>query len=187
MHSFLLMVQEGAEAAQHAAGAPASPFEVNFGLFFWTWLVFGGLVLVLWKFAWPPILKATEERERKIKLQLEEAERLNAEAKASAEELRRQLAAAHEQASALLNEAKQAAHDERELAVKKTREEQDHLLDRARKEIQSEKERAIVSLRREAVDLSLAAASKLLEEEVDTEANRKLVTDYLANVPEMKH
>ena len=187
MHAFLMLVQEGAEAAQHAAGAPASPFEVNFGLFFWTWLVFIALFIALWKGAFPRILKATEERERKIKFQLDEAERLNAEAKASAEELRRQLAAAHEQASALLNEAKQVAHQERETATRKTREEQDQLIDRARKEIESEKERAIASLRREAVDLSLAAASKLLEEKVDTEANRKLVTDYLANVPEMKH
>lgn len=187
MHSLWLLVQEGVGGGGHAAGAPTSPFDVNFGLFFWTWLVFGGLVVVLWRFAWPPILKATEERERTIRNQLEEAERLNAEAKASAEELRRQLAAAHEQASALLNEAKQAAHQERETAVKKTREEQDHLLDRARKEIESEKERAITALRREAVDLSLAAASKLLDEKVDTETNRKLVSDYLSTLPEMKH
>ena len=188
MHSLLLLVQEAAaEAAGHAAGAPTSPFEVNFGLFFWTWLVFGGLVVVLWKFAWPPILKATEERERTIKHQLEEAERLNTEAKALFEKNQKQLATAHQQASALINEAKQVAHQERETAIKKTREEQDGLIDRARKEIGSEKERAIVELRREAVDLSLAAASKLLEEKVDTEANRKLVSDYLSTLSEMKH
>ncbi len=183
----LWLMQEGAEAAGHAAGAPASPFEVNFGIFFWTWVVFLGLLAVLWKFAWPPILKATEERERTIKRQLEEAERLNAEAKAAAAEHQRQLAAAHEQAAALLAEARQVSHDEREAALRKTKEEQDQLLERARKEIQAEKDRAVTELRREAVDLSLAAASRLMEEKLDTEANRKLVTEYLASLSGVKH
>ena len=183
MHALLMLAQEGA----HAAGAPASPFEVNFGLFFWTWVVFLGLLAVLWKFAWPPILRATEERERRIKHQLAEAERLNAEAKAAFETNQKQLAAAHEKAAALLAEAKQAAQQEREAALKKTREEQDQLLDRARKEIGAEKERAITALRQEAVELSLAAASKLMDEKMDTEANRKLVSQYLSSVSGTKH
>ena len=183
MHAFLLLVQEGA----HAAGAPASPFEVNFGLFFWTWVVFGALFVALWKFAFPKILKMTEERERAIKLQLDEAERLNAEAKAAFEKNQKQLALAHEQAVALLNEAKVAAQKERESSLKKTHEEQQQILDRARKEIGAEKERAITELRKEAVELSIAAASKLLDEKMDTEANRKLVSEYLSTVSGMKH
>lgn len=163
-------------------GAPASPFEVNFGLFFWTWIVFIGLFFALKKFAWPAILKATEQRERKIKHQLEEAERMNAEAKAALEEHRRLLAGAKEQAVSLLNEAKQVAQKEREALLAKTREEQEHMLDRAKKEIQAERERAVQELRREAVDLSLAAASKLIDQRLDSEANRKLVTDYLASM-----
>ena len=51
-------------------GGPASPFEVNFGLFFWTWLVFIALYLLLKRFAWPAIVKATEEREQAIAKQL---------------------------------------------------------------------------------------------------------------------
>ncbi len=54
------MVQE----AEHAG--PASPFEVNFGLFFWTWAVFLVLLWMLKKFAFPAILKVTEEREQAI-------------------------------------------------------------------------------------------------------------------------
>lgn len=182
MH-FLAVVQEHAAPA----GAPTSPFDVNFGLFFWTWFVFIGLFFVLRKYAWPQILKTVEERERRIKHQLEEAERLNAEAKAAFEKNQKQLASAHEQAVALLNEAKVAAQKERETALHKTREEQEQLLDRARKEIEAEKTRAITELRREAVDLSLAAASKLVDEKMDNEANRKLVTEYLSSLSGTKH
>ena len=182
MTLLILALQEHA-----ASGAPASPFEVNFGLFFWTWIVFLALFFTLKRFAWPAILKATEERERKIKHQLEEAERMNAEAKAALEEHKRLLAGAKDQAQALLAEAKVVAQQERETLLDKTREEQVQMLARAKREIDAERERAVTALRREAVDLSLAAASKLIEERLDDDANRKLVTEYLSSLQGTKH
>jgi F-type H+-transporting ATPase subunit b len=68
----------------------------------------------------------------------------------------------------------------------KTREEQELLLERARREIEGEKEKAILALRREAVDLSIAAASKLVESNLDSDANRRLVLEYLASL-EQRH
>ena len=67
-----------------------------------------------------------------------------------------------------------------------TKAEQDELLARARREIAAERDRAISELRSEAVDLSLAAASKLVGERLDSEADRKLVTSYLGSLGE-KH
>ena len=63
--------------------------------------------------------------------------------------------------------------------VAAARQEGEALVGRARKEIESEKERAVQALRRDAVDLSIAVASKLIETQLDSEANRRLVTDYL--------
>jgi F-type H+-transporting ATPase subunit b len=128
----------------------------------------------------------TEQREKRIQKQLEESERLNAEAKAALEQNTRLLATAREQAQALMNEAKTAAQKEREALLHKTREEQDQILERAKKEIEMERERVVASLRREAVDLSLAAASKLIQERLDDDENRKLVTQYLGSL-EIKH
>src|SRR5947208_2204091 len=64
----------------------------------------------------------------------------------------------------------------------KAREEYDALLNRARKDIDAEKEKAILALRREAVELSIAAASRVIEANLDTEANRKLVTEFLESI-----
>ena len=161
---------------------PSSPFEVEFGLIFWTWLVFIGLFLVLRKYAWPAIVSATEERERKIALQLEEAARMNAESKAALEEHKRLLAGAKEDAAALVNEAKTVAQKERETTLAKAREDQEQMLQRAKREIAAERERALAEIRQEAVDLSLAAASRLVGANLDDQANRKLVVDYLDSV-----
>src|SRR6266487_620763 len=116
---------------QGAESGPASPFEVNFGLFFWTWIVFIALFFALKRYAWPWILKSVEERE---------------------------------------------------LLLAKAREEYEALLARVRKDIAAEKEKAIVALRREAVELSIAAASKVIDANLDTDANRRLVTEYLAGL-----
>lgn len=181
MMPMLLLLQEVAEHAAEA-GTPTSPFEVNFGLFLWTWVVFVILFLVLKKFAWPGILKATEEREQKIKGQLAEAEKLNAEAKASIAEAQKLQADARNSAQLLLAEAKAAVEKERSTAVDKIRAEQDALLDRTRRDIASEKDKAMAELRREAVDLALGAAAKVIGERLDGDADRKLVLDYLARV-----
>lgn len=167
---------------EHAAEGPFSPFEVNFGLFFWTWIVFLFLFLTLKKWAWPAILRATEARERRIQQQIAEAERANAEARAALEEHKRLLASARDQAHALLNEAKLVAQREREDLLGKARHEQEQMLERAKREIEAERARAVTEIRRAAVDLSLAAASKLIEAKLDDEANRRLVTEFLASL-----
>lgn len=182
MLGLIALVQE---AEGHAAG-PASPFEVNFGLFFWTWLVFFALLYVLKRFAWPPLVKATVDREHRIQAQLEEAERRNKEAQALLEEHKRLLEESRAKAHAMITEAKSVAEKERAAALEKTRQEQEELLARALRDIASERDRAVEELRREAVDLSLAAASKLLGQRLDSETDRKIVQEYLASL-DMHH
>lgn len=174
-----LLVAVAEEGAQHG---PTSPFEVNFGLFFWTWLVFVALMIVLYKFAFPAILKATEEREQTIARHLGEAEKANTEAKSLLDENRKLLAEARTQAQAMLAEAKSASEKERSAAVEKTRHEQEELLARARREISAERDKAVTELRKEAVDLSLAAATKLIGQKLDGASDRALVEQYLATL-----
>jgi F-type H+-transporting ATPase subunit b len=177
MLSLLALVQE-AEAHQ----GPASPFEVNFGLFFWTWLVFFALLYVLKRFAWPPLLQATVDREKRIQKLLDEAEIRNKQAQSLLEEHQRLLAESRTKAHAMIVDAKQIAEKERAIAMEKTLQEQQQLLERARRDIAGERERAIAELRQEAVDLSLAAASKLIGQRLTSEADRKLVEEYLAGL-----
>jgi F-type H+-transporting ATPase subunit b len=163
---------------------PASPFEVNFGLFFWTWLVFIALFLLLKRFAWPAIVKATEEREQAIAKQLEEAKTLNAEAVAHLAEQKKLLGEARSQGQQFLADAKHAAERERSLVLEKTKQAQEALLDRAKRDIAAEREKALRALREEAVDLSLAMASKLIEQRLDSDGDRKLVLSYLGSLEE---
>ncbi len=165
---------------QHAE--QATPFDINTALVWWTFVIFLILLGMLWRWGWPAILKSVEERERRIQKQLEDAEKANAEAQRLLEEHRKQIAAARNEAQDILAKAKTVSQKERETLLAKAREEYDALLNRARKDIDAEKEKAILALRREAVELSIAAASRVIEANLDTEANRKLVTEFLESL-----
>jgi F-type H+-transporting ATPase subunit b len=171
---FLTILQE-----QHAA---RGPLTVEFGLMFWTIIVFIALLLILRKFAWPALLGAVEAREQALEEQLAEAERNRAEAAALLAEHQKLVAEGRASAHALLAEARTAAEKERALAMEKTRQEQEELLERARRDIDAERDREVNELRREAVDLSLAAASKLIGQRLDSDSDRRLVQEYLAGV-----
>src|SRR6185503_941619 len=168
------VAQEGGEAS--------GPLVVNGGLVIWTLVVFGLLFLVLKRFAWPALLGAVEAREKRLEEQLAEAERNRAESARLLEEHKKLLLDTRAQASGLLADARAAAEKERALAMQKTHQEQEDLLERARREIGAERERALVELRREAVDISLAAASKLIGDRLNSDTDRKLVESYLATL-----
>lgn len=174
----LLLAPALAAQQEHASG----PLTVEGGLMFWTIVVFLVLLAVLKRFAWPVVLGAVQAREQALEQQLAEAERSRVEAAQLLEEHRRLLGDAKAQAHAVVVEARQLAEKERAVALEKTKQEQDELLARARREIAAERDRAVAELRREAVDLSLAAASKLIEKRLDGETDRKLVLEYLATL-----
>jgi F-type H+-transporting ATPase subunit b len=175
----LAAIQDHAPAAQeHASG----PLTVEGGLMFWTIVVFLLLLAILKKFAWPAILGAVEAREAALERQLAEAARDREQAAALLAEHQKLIAEAKSQAHAIIIEAKDVAEKDRALAIEKTRQEQEELLARARREIGAERDRAVAELRREAVDLSLAAASRLIEKRLDGDADRRIVLDYLATL-----
>jgi F-type H+-transporting ATPase subunit b len=168
---------------EHAA---RGPLTVEFGLMFWTVVVFLFLLLVLKRFAWPALLGAVEAREKALEEMLAEAERNRAEAAKLLAEHERLITEAKTSAHALLVEARTVAEKERALAMEKTRHEQEELLARAMREIAAERDRAVEELRHEAVDLSLAAASKLINERLDSDTDRKIVQQYLASL-DLRH
>jgi F-type H+-transporting ATPase subunit b len=167
---------------EHASG----PLTVEGGLMLWTLLIFALLLAVLKKFAWPAILGAVEAREQALERQLAEAARDREQAAALLAEHQKLIAEAKTQAHGVIVEARTVAEKERALAIEKTKQEQEELLARARREIAAERDSALAELRRAAVDLSLAAASRLIEKRLDGETDRKLVQEFLSTLGEQR-
>ncbi|MGQ0815277.1 MAG: F0F1 ATP synthase subunit B [Gemmatimonadota bacterium] len=182
MNLILAALQHGAEATEAAHAESPNVFALAGNVSFWTVVIFLLLLIILAKFAFPPILGYAAAREQRIQDALDAARRDREEAQKQLEEQRQALVKAREEGTQLISDAQKAAERVRRDLLEKARVEQEELLARAKAEIESERARAIDSLRREAVDLAIAAASKLVEKKLDTQEDRRIVTEFLANV-----
>lgn len=181
---FLLLLQEhGAAASEGAEAVKPGLLSPSGGLMFWTLIIFVILAYILSKFAFKPITKAVEEREKALedaiagaKADREAAAKLLAEHQA-------QIEGARAEAQKMIVEGRQIGEKIRAEMVEETRGQQQEMLERARREIEAEKVRAIADLRREAVDLAIAGASKVIEKNLDDASNRQIVESFLSSIP----
>ncbi len=171
-------------AATPALAEPANTnlLDANYGVMAWVLIVFIGLFVILKVFAFGPILKSVEAREQALEDAINAAKRDREEAATLLAEHRANLEASRGEAQKIIADARIAAERVRAELVEQAHAEQASMLARARQEIESEKTRAIAELRREAVDLAIAGASKVIEKNLDQDANRKLVESFLASV-----
>jgi len=163
-------------------GGEGGLFDINTGLSTWTLLVFAGLVFLLGKYAWGPILEAVDAREKGIQSALDEAAERNAEAATLLAEHKEQLADARRQANELIAEGKAVGESVRKDIEEKARAEGLVIVERARAEIERERDAALDALRKESVELALAAASRLMQENLDQDKDRQLVERYLSEM-----
>lgn len=167
-------------AAAPGGGGGLVSLQVN--LMFWTLVIFGLLFLILNKWVFPAVLGAVEAREKALADAIEGAKRDRDEAARVLAEHKAQIDAARGEAQKLIADARQVAEKSRAELLEKTRLDQQEMLERARREIAGERDKAIAQLRREAVDLAIAGASRVVEENLDSDRNRKLVESFLGSL-----
>jgi len=174
--------------AQEAAGGEAGGglMSVRINLMFWTLLIFVILYALLRWLAFPRILGMVEQREKALQDAIDAAKRDRDEAQRLLEEHQRQIDAARGEAQKLIADGRAVAEKMRAALVEQTRQEQQSMLERARREIETEKERAVAQLRREAVNLAIAGASKVIEQNLDNTKNRQLVEGFLSSLPSLQ-
>lgn len=152
------------------------------GLFVWTILTFLILVALLARFAWRPLLQALERRQATIAQSLEDAQRARHELERLQRESAQIMAQARAEAESMLARSRSDAEALREELKQKARTEAAAIVKNAERQIQLETARAVQQIRHEAVDLSVAIASKILRRQVTREDNEALIQEALKQV-----
>ena len=143
--------------------------EFSLGLFVWQSFLFIGLLVLLRKFAWNPILDSINERESSIKEALSSAEKAKEEMQAVQADNKRILQEARAEKEALLAEAKKTASEMINQAKEGAQSEADKIMQQAQGAIQAEKEAALKDLKTQEANLSLDIAQKVLQDELADE------------------
>jgi F-type H+-transporting ATPase subunit b len=167
-------------AQEHEGGGGGDQlFAINPGLIIWTWIIFVILLFVLRKWAWGPILGALEAREKRIQDALDDASRERVEASKLLNEHRKLLDESRDEAQQIIVDGRKAGERLKSEITEEARKQAGKIVEGAREDIERERDHALEALRREAVDLSISAAGRVLNRELDSDENRRLVEDYL--------
>jgi F-type H+-transporting ATPase subunit b len=151
--------------------------QVDPGLYIWTIVVFLILLGLLAKFAWRPLLEALDKRQESIRRALDDAAKAKQELERLQVESQRILAEARGEAESIVARTREDANRLRDEMRQKAQQEAANIVKNAEKQIELETARAIQQIRHEAVDLSVAIASKLLQRNVSKEDNERLIED----------
>lgn len=161
-------------------------FDTHFfsSLLFWELVSFGILLWVLYKFAFPPILEVLENRERKIRESLEQAERHRLEAERRLQEYESKMAAAARDAEGILIQAKERAQRTLEENEQRLVAEAERIKADATREIEQERRRALRDIRNQTTDLALLVAEKVVERSLTDSDHRRLADEALQAIAE---
>jgi F-type H+-transporting ATPase subunit b len=166
-----------------AAGGEGGIMAVETTLLWSTLVLFGLFAWVLGKYAWGPLLKIVGEREKTIRDHVDGAERAAAEAKQILAKHQEMLREAGREREHILKETMKEAEALRADLAEKSRGEAGRIVDRAREQIQREKEQAVAELRAQVADIAVEAASRIVKSSLSEESQRKLVDDYIKQLP----
>ena len=142
---------------------------INFGI------LFGLMYLVAYK----PIMRILDARSRKIKESMEQTESVKEQAARAEEETKKQLEAAAKEGQEVIARAVRTGEEVQREAQQGAKQEAESLITRARAEIQRERDDAIDELRKEFADLTIMAASKVIDRSLDKKAHRQLIDKVL--------
>ena len=152
------------------------------GLYIWTILTFLVLVALLAKFAWRPLLAALDARQESIRQSLDDARAAKTELERLNVESQRILAQARADAEAILSSTRSDANRFRDELKQKAQAEAAGIVKNAERQIEQETARALQQIRTEAVDISVAIASKLLQRNVTRADNERLIEETFRQI-----
>lgn len=156
--------------------------QFEFGLFFWQIIIFVGLIFLLKKFAWKPILDAVNEREEGIKNALLSAENAKKEMQNLKSDNEKLLADARAERETMLKEAREMKDKMIADAKQEAQNQGEKLIEQAKAAINAEKNAAMADLKNQVSNLSLQIAEKILRSELSNkESQTKLVEQLLGD------
>ena len=137
------------------------------------------LIFLVKKFAWGNITSILDARAEKITNDIDEAEAARKKAEELAAKREAELAGSRQEATTILETAKETAEKNKAHILSEANQEVLRLKEKAQLEISQNKEEAMNSIKGDVADLTVNLAGKLLSQQLDSEGHRQLIDRYL--------
>jgi F-type H+-transporting ATPase subunit b len=157
-------------------------FEVSPGLFVWSVLTFVLLMVLLWKFAYGPLMQIQQKRQAEIHDAIAASERLREEAHALLDDYKQQLSNARQEAEEILERARKVGDSARTELIQEAKEQAERLLDKAHEQIERDTRQALGEIRGKVAELTMAAAEKVTRKTLSKDEDLRLIREALAEI-----
>ncbi|MCL6519700.1 MAG: F0F1 ATP synthase subunit B [Armatimonadetes bacterium] len=144
------------------------------------------LWIVLARYLFRPVLAFLDERQRQIKLAIDNANEERAKAEQLRAEFEQRMAGIEAEARSRVQAAVREANAAKEEILAEARSRAESILQRGQEDLAREREKILAQLREEVVNISLTAAGKVIGEALDEERHRKLVSDFIEKLEAKK-
>ncbi len=152
------------------------------GLYIWTIVTFLLLVVAFVYLAWRPLKATLQAREDSIRKSLDDARQAREELQRLKSDSAKMLAEARAEADTILSRTREDANRFRDEMKEKAQAEAATIVKNAEKRIEMETSRALQQIRAEAVEFSVAIASKILQRNVSKEDNERLIEETFRQI-----
>lgn len=152
----------------------------SLGLLFWTLLAFLIVFFLLKSFAWKPILSSLKERETGIADAIASADKVKAEMAALKNENEAMMQAARAERAVMIKEAKETADKMVADARDKAKAEYDRIVADAQQAIMQQKNAALTDVKNQVGGLVIEVAEKVLRKELQNKAEQENYIKQLA-------
>lgn len=143
-------------------------------------------LIVLWvlkRFAWKPLLKILEDREKKIQLEFDSIENQKKENEALAKLYQQQLDHASKDVQELIKHGRESGLQTARKIEERAQEEAKKMVARTKEELKKEVQKAKNELRDEVVRMTLTATQKMVSAEMNEDRQHALVKEFLDELP----
>ena len=155
-------------------------FTPDFGLIFWMFIAFGILFLILWRMAWPVILKGIDQRADLIDKGVEYAQNAKEQLDNAQQQAQAYIAEARKQQAEMLRQADKMKNEIIEEARSQAQVEAQKVMDQAKVSIQQQQKEAEQAFCNSVSDFALQIAQKVVKQQMaDDKAQAKLVNSLL--------
>lgn len=168
--------------AEGSPGEKTPPYYGDLGQAFMILAVFGGLMFILGKYAWKPIIGQLQRREKEIGEKLNDTERRNRESKELEAHYHARLDRADAEAKQLLSKSLEEAAKAREELLAAAREEGSRTIETAKIEIEMFKKAAIEELQQATANMAVSIAGEIIRDQLSTEKQQELVEQSLTRI-----
>ena len=165
-----------------AEGGNFNPLKFDPSAMALTIITFLALLVLLTTFAWGPILKMAEPREKRIADAIAQAEAQRAEAQKLLDEHKRAMANVQSELATIREQGLAEAELARQAVRQKAEAEAAAMAAKARRDIESARNQALQDIRREAVDLGLAAATRVVGRSLDGNDQRRIAEEVVGEL-----